>query len=304
MIATSTSRRARPAPSATISPTTSAPASRSDRNSPVCRRSRISAPFGTICRSTARRTTSLPEATPSSVCSSRRQVGSTTNFGVRAREEVHSRERRRRHRWRDDRADNSRRRANELQVQNERRHLTSVTIVSAEREMTNVAPELGVVYTPTPRMAMASARRNRLRHAAVLEPVRELRTASPATTRISSRKRMSASMSAATGRRRPAYFERNGLLRVLQKRTRLAVAAGPSGCRPSPSTHRPPNIAASKWRQISRLLRDLRLTASYPAQRSDLHRLHRADRRRRRTRRSTATATKFRVSHRTSSRRA
>ena len=223
MIATSTSRRVRPAPSATISPTTSAPASRSDRNSPVCRRSRISAPFGIICRSTARHTTWLPEATPSSVCFSRSTVGSTQNFGARAREEVKVAEdvSSSLEQQSSGRSSMARKRSYKYKTNGA---INGVTLVSAERDMTNVAPELGVVYTPTREWqwrarvgtGYGTPQFSNLFVGPDGQPGNNTDLKSQTNGRLRCRRRLD------TGLGRPV--ERDGLLRVLQKRNCLAIA--------------------------------------------------------------------------------
>ena len=123
------------------------------------------------------------------------------NFGARAREEVRADERGRCRGGRDCGKNVARRIAARF-TYDAGGNITKIANVSADRDMTNVAPELGVVYTPT---ASGSYRaRVGTGYGTPQFPTCSLRRmVSPETTRNSSRNATSASMSAAIGRRLP-----------------------------------------------------------------------------------------------------
>ena len=151
------------------------------------------------------------------------QVGSTQNFGARAREEVKVAE--------DVSviAGATIERTNLDGTQTSYRYKTNgaingVTLVSAERDMTNVAPELGVVYTPTREWqwrarvgtGYGTPQFSNLFVGPDGQPGNNTDLKSQTNGRLRCRRRLD------TGLGRPV--ERDGLLRVLQKRNCLAIA--------------------------------------------------------------------------------
>ena len=74
------------------------------------------------------------------------------------------------------------------------------TPLSAERSITNVAPEIGLLWKPST-MAVSRPRRHRLRHAAVHQSVRDAGRRAGQQHRAASRRRISATTSASIGLR-------------------------------------------------------------------------------------------------------